>query len=301
MKLCISLCMCVFIWGNAQEKITLYPEGIPCSSRETAIEPLTIQKINKQITNPQLWYFPAVVSKESVPAILVIPGGGYKNLAFEHEGITVAKWLNTLGVHAFVLMYRTPYWETHACKSNVALLDAQRAIQIINNKAKKWDIDTSKIGVMGFSAGGHLAATLSNQFDYNSPNDGIQKTNFKPNYCMLLYPVISMQDELTHFGSRTNLLGRNPKPKDIHFFSNEFQVRKDTPPTLLIHAEDDSIVNPKNSIIYYNALQKNNIPSKLHILKSGGHGFGISSTEKPTQLWLELAKNWLIQRGVLAD
>ncbi|MDB9912545.1 alpha/beta hydrolase [Flavobacteriaceae bacterium] len=287
--------------GNAQEIITLYPEGIVCSSRETAIEPLTLQKINKQITNPQLWYFPVAVSKENIPAILIIPGGGYKNLAFEHEGIKVAKWLNTLGVHAFVLMYRTPHWEFGACKSNVALLDAQRAMQIINNKAKKWDIDTSKIGVMGFSAGGHLSATLSNQFDYNSSNDGIQKINFKPNYCMLLYPVISMQDELTHLGSRISLLGHNPKPKDINFFSNELQVRKDTPPTLLIHAEDDSIVNPKNSIIYYNSLQKNNIPSKLHLLKNGGHGFGITSTQKPTQLWLELAKNWLIQRGVIAD
>lgn len=301
MKLCISLCMCVFMWGNAQEIITLYPQSIPCNSSERSIVPLTIQKINKQITNPQLWYYPAAVSKENVPAILIIPGGGYKNLAFEHEGVKVAKWLNTLGVHAFVLMYRTPYWESGACKSNVALLDAQRAMQIINNKAKKWDIDISKIGVMGFSAGGHLSATLSNQFDYNSSNDGIQKINFKPNYCMLLYPVISMQDELTHLGSRISLLGHNPKPKDINFFSNELQVRKDTPPTLLIHAEDDNIVNPKNSIIYYNSLQKNNIPSKLHLLKNGGHGFGITSTQKPTQLWLELAKNWLIKRGVIAD
>ena len=303
MKLCISFCMCVFIWGNAQDKIVLYPEGIPCNSSETTIEPVRIKKINHQIANPQLWYYPAAVSKKEVPAILVIPGGGYKTLAFEHEGIKVAKWLNQLGISAFVLMYRTPYWEPKPCKSKVALLDAQRAMRIIRQSARQWNIEASKIGVMGFSAGGHLAASLSTQFDLGIPatENQFKKISSRPDFSILIYPVISMRKELTHMGSRKSLLGENPTKGQLILYSNELQVKLDTPTTLLIHAKDDSVVIPENSMLYHKALQENKIPSTLHLMEQGGHGFGISSTNKPTKLWLALAKKWLIQRGIIAD
>ena len=303
MKLCVSFCMCVFILGNAQDKIVLYPEGIPCNSSETTIEPVRIKKINHQIANPQLWYYAVAVSKKEVPAILVIPGGGYKNLAFEHEGIKVAKWLNQIGISAFVLMYRSPYWEPKPCKSKVALLDAQRAMRVIRQRASQWNIEASKIGVMGFSAGGHLAASLSTQFDLGkaAKENQLEKLSSRPNFSILIYPVISMRKELTHMGSRKSLLGGNPTKDQIILYSNELQVKSDTPTTILIHAKDDSVVIPKNSILYHEALQENKIPSTLHLMEQGGHGFGISSTNKSTQLWLALAKNWLIQLGIIAD
>ena len=303
MKLCISFWMCISMWGNAQDKIVLYPEGIPCNFSETAIEPMRIKKINHQIANPQLWYYPAAFSEKEVPAILVIPGGGYKKLAFEHEGIKVAKWLNQSGISAFVLMYRSPYWEPKPCKSKVALLDAQRAMRIIRQRSSQWNIEVSKIGVMGFSAGGHLAASISTQFDLGiaATENQLEKISSRPDFSILIYPVISMRKELTHMGSRKSLLGENPTKDQIILYSNELQVKSDTPTTLLIHAKDDSVVIPENSILYHKALQENKIPSTLHLMEQGGHGFGISSTNRPTQLWLALAKNWLIQRGIIAD
>jgi len=291
------------MWGNAQDKIVLYPEGIPCNFSETANELVRIKKINHQIANPQLWYYPAVFSEKEVPAILVIPGGGYKNLAFEHEGIKVAKWLNQSGISAFVLMYRSPYWEPKPCKSKVALLDAQRAMRIIRQRSSQWNIEASKIGVMGFSAGGHLAASLSTQFDLGIPatENQFKKISSRPDFSILIYPVISMRKELTHMGSRKSLLGGDPTKDQIILYSNELQVKSDTPTTLLIHAKDDSVVIPENSMLYHKALQENKIPSTLHLMEQGGHGFGISSTNKPTKLWLALAKKWLIQRGIIAD
>ena len=303
MKLCISFWMFISMWGNAQDKIVLYPEGIPCNFSETANELVRIKKINHQIANPQLWYYPAVFSEKEVPAILVIPGGGYKNLAFEHEGIKVAKWLNQSGISAFVLMYRSPYWEPKPCKSKVALLDAQRAMRIIRQRSSQWNIEASKIGVMGFSAGGHLAASLSTQFDLGIPatENQFKKISSRPDFSILIYPVISMRKELTHMGSRKSLLGGDPTKDQIILYSNELQVKSDTPTTLLIHAKDDSVVIPENSMLYHKALQENKIPSTLHLMEQGGHGFGISSTNKPTKLWLALAKKWLIQRGIIAD
>lgn len=303
MKLCISFWMFISMWGNAQDKIVLYPEGIPCNFSETANELVRIKKINHQIANPQLWYYPAVFSEKEVPAILVIPGGGYKNLAFEHEGIKVAKWLNQSGISAFVLMYRSPYWEPKPCKSKVALLDAQRAMRIIRQRSSQWNIEASKIGVMGFSAGGHLAASLSTQFYLGIPatENQFKKISSRPDFSILIYPVISMRKELTHMGSRKSLLGGDPTKDQIILYSNELQVKSDTPTTLLIHAKDDSVVIPENSMLYHKALQENKIPSTLHLMEQGGHGFGISSTNKPTKLWLALAKKWLIQRGIIAD
>ena len=303
MRLCISFWMFISMWGNAQDKIVLYPEGIPCNFSETANELVRIKKINHQIANPQLWYYPAVFSEKEVPAILVIPGGGYKNLAFEHEGIKVAKWLNQSGISAFVLMYRSPYWEPKPCKSKVALLDAQRAMRIIRQRSSQWNIEASKIGVMGFSAGGHLAASLSTQFDLGIPatENQFKKISSRPDFSILIYPVISMRKELTHMGSRKSLLGGDPTKDQIILYSNELQVKSDTPTTLLIHVKDDSVVIPENSMLYHKALQENKIPSTLHLMEQCAHGFEISSTNKPTKLWLALAKKWLIQRGIIAD
>ena len=296
----------IYFWslfGFSQDTILpLYAKHIPCSSFEKIEGKLTDGGKDQKINTPQLWYYPSPHPKKEVAAVLVIPGGGYKNLAFEHEGIKVAEWLNKIGISAFVLRYRTPHWESKPCKTKVALLDAQRALQMVAENAKQWNIDNSKIGIIGFSAGGHLAATLSNHFDFNNLEKSTNKKSYGPSFCILVYPVISMKDKLTHLGSKYSLLGSSPTDEEVHFFSNELQISAEkTPPTLLIHAKDDSVVNPENSIQYYKSLQENKIPSTLHLMEVGGHGFGISSTERPTQLWLALAKHWLIQRGIIAD
>ena len=294
--------MFISMWVNAQDKIVLYPDNIPCNSSKNSIEPVRIKKINHKITNPQLWYFPAINLKKEVIAIMIIPGGGYKNLAFEHEGIKVAKWLNTFGIHAFVLMYRTPYWEPEPCKNKVALMDAQRAMQIIRKRSSQWHIDPSKIGVMGFSAGGHLAASLSTQFNFGLKDTEIQleKLSSRPDFSILIYPVISMRKELTHMGSRKSLLGENPTKTQLILYSNELQVKSDTPKTLLIHANDDRVVIPENSIQYYKALKENKISTTLQLMDEGGHGFGIKNSVAPTNSWLNITKEWLKNEKIIA-
>jgi acetyl esterase/lipase len=294
----------IYFWslfGFSQDTILpLYEKHIPCSSFDKIENNLIIDEKDQKIHTPQLWYYPSPHPKKEVAAVLVIPGGGYKNLALEHEGIKVAKWFNKIGISAFVLMYRTPHWESKPCKTKVALLDAQRGLQIIAENAKQWNIDNAKIGIIGFSAGGHLAATLSNHFDFISSEKITDKKSYKPNFCILVYPVISMRDKYTNMGSKYSLLGNSPTEKQVEFFSNELQVRAKTPPTLLIHAKDDSIVDPENSIRYHKALQENKIPTRLHLMERGGHGFGIKNAAAPTNSWLNITTEWLKDRKIIA-
>lgn len=281
--------------------LPLYEKHIPCSSFDKIESNLTIGEKSKKIKTPQLWYYPSTHPKKEGAAVLVIPGGGYKNLAFEHEGIKVAEWLNKIGISAFVLMYRTPHWESKPCKTKVALLDAQRALQIIAENAKQWNIDSAKIGIIGFSAGGHLAATLSNHFDFISSGKSTDKKSYRPSFCILVYPVISMTDKLTHMGSKYSFMGKSPRDEEVHFFSNELQISAEkTPPTLLIHAIDDAVVIPENSILYHETLQENKIPTRLHLMDKGGHGFGIKNAAAPTNSWLNVTKEWLKDQKIIA-
>ncbi|CAI8154216.1 MAG: Acetylxylan esterase [Formosa sp. Hel3_A1_48] len=295
----------IYFWslfGFSQDTILpIYEKHIPCNSFDKIENNLTIGEKDQKIHTPQLWYYPSPHPKKEVAAVLVIPGGGYKNLALEHEGIKVAKWFNKIGISAFVLMYRTPHWESKPCKTKVALLDAQRGLQIIAENAKQWNIDNAKIGIIGFSAGGHLAATLSNHFDFISSEKITDKKSYKPNFCILVYPVISMTDKLTHMGSKFSLLGKSTTDEEVHFFSNELQISAEkTPPTLLIHAIDDAVVFPENSILYHEALQENKIPTRLHLMDKGGHGFGIKNAVAPTNSWLNITKEWLKDRKIIA-
>lgn len=295
----------IYFWslfGFSQDTILpLYEKYIPCNSFDKIENNLTIGEKDQKIHTPQLWYYPSPHPKKEVAAVLVIPGGGYKNLALKHEGIKVAKWFNKIGISAFVLMYRTPHWESKPCKTKVALLDAQRGLQIIAENAKQWNIDNAKIGIIGFSAGGHLAATLSNHFDFISSEKITDKKSYKPNFCILVYPVISMTDKLTHMGSKFSLLGKSPTDEEVHFYSNELQISAGkTPPTLLIHAIDDAVVFTENSIMYHKALQENKIPTRLHLMDKGGHGFGIKNAVAPTNSWLNITKEWLKDRKIIA-
>ena len=298
--------ICLVLTASAQQaKTPLYPEGIPCKLHEDleTLYDATGKKIIK-VGVPEIWYYPASrKTSAKLPAILIVPGGGYTPLAFDHEGIKVAQWLNQLGISAFVLLYRLPYWESEPCKSKVALMDATRAIRIIRHRASEWNINPNKVGVMGFSAGGHLAATLSTQFDLGNTavENQFDKFSSRPDFSILVYPVISMLNGLTHMGSRKSLLGDNPTKEELNFYSNDLQVKSNTPPTLLIHAKDDSVVVPENSIQYHRALQKNKTPTTLHLLEVGGHGFGIKNAQAPTNSWLKITDEWLQEKKFIAD
>ena len=298
--------ICLVLTASAQQaKTPLYPEGIPCKLNEDleTLYDATGKKIIK-VGVPEIWYYPASrKTSAKLPAILIVPGGGYTTLAFDHEGIKVAQWLNQLGISAFVLLYRLPYWESEPCKSKVALMDATRAIRIIRHRASEWNINPNKVGVMGFSAGGHLAATLSTQFDLGNTavENQFDKFSSRPDFSILVYPVISMLNGLTHMGSRKSLLGDNPTKEELNFYSNDLQVKSNTPPTLLIHAKDDSVVVPENSIQYHRALQKNKTLTTLHLLEVGGHGFGIKNAQAPTNSWLKITDEWLQEKKFIAD
>ena len=288
-----------------KDVIPLYPEGVKCGNDLPAVTDYDgTGRIFKKVVDPEIWYYPSEKKNSTQTAILVIPGGGYWGLWFDHEGVKVAKWLNDLGISAFVLKHRVPHWESEDCRSKVALSDAQRAMRIIRANSKKWDINPNTIGVLGFSAGGHLASTLSTHHDNGLDLSEIEidKTSSRPDFSVLVYPVVTMKYPYTHFGSRKDLLGEVPSEELVTYFSNDLQVRSDTPPAILIHTDEDKVVPPENSINYYLALRKFNIPAALHIWEGGSHGLGLAENHKGSfKNWPETVKNWMIERGLLTN
>ena len=202
----------------------------------------------------------------------------------------VAKVFNDAGVTVFVLRYRLPRDECMNQKEYVPLMDAQQAMYFVRNRAQQYHIDPNKIGIMGFSAGGHLASTVGTHFD--PVRKELANANVRPDFMVLVYPVISFNEEIGHMGSRDNLLGKVPDKKLVHLFSNEEQVTPRTPPTFLVHASDDDGVNPENSIRFYQALLKNKVPAELHLYEHGGHGFGLHNTTT-TEDWFKSCINWM--------
>jgi acetyl esterase/lipase len=224
-------------------------------------------------------------------AIIICPGGGYVRLAFDHEGFEVAEWLNQQGIAGIVLKYRLPDDRIMEDKSIGPLQDVQQAIRIVRKKANEWQINPNKIGVMGFSAGGHLAATASTLYGMQvSPKDTVSA---RPDFTVLLYPVISFRDFVTHMGSRLRLLGDSMSEDIIHQFSADEQVTADTPPAFLAHSLDDGAVSYINSLQYMTALKRNGIRCELHLFQSGGHGYGISRARGSEGSWPILLKEWL--------
>jgi len=280
---------------SAQEIIPLYEKEIPQSKpivnrekSETGTD--GIQRISK-VSEPTLMVFLPPKEKANGTAVIICPGGGYGILAFSHEGTDVAKAFNQWGVTAFVLKYRLPDDSIMTQKENGPLMDAQRAIQLVRLNAAKWHISKNKIGIMGFSAGGHLASTAGTHFN-TAVIPNIQNTSLRPDFMILLYPVISFTDSLAHMGSRTNLIGKNPTQEKINYYSNELQVTKQTPPTFLVHAKDDKAVKVQNSIAFYDALQKNGIPAEIHLYEQGGHGFGMNN-KTSNDKWMDWMQVWM--------
>lgn len=249
---------------------------------------------NEDIDIPTLTPFLAPKETATGAAIVVLPGGGYSHLSETKEGSDVAKWLNSLGVSAFVLKYRLgiKYQQPNQ------LLDAARAMRTVRSRAKEWNLDANKVGILGFSAGGHLASTLSTHFDSGKPDakDEIEKMSSRPALQILIYPVISM-GEFTHGGSKKNLLGENPTDELIKLYSNELQVTKDTPPAFLVHAVTDTAVPVENSLMYSEALRKAKIPFELHLYEQGPHGFGLAPTNPILASWTDRCADWLRVHG----
>ncbi len=245
----------------AQQVLPLYPDTIPGST----------VKLSKE-EEPTLTLYLPIKEKATGTAVLVIPGGAYGFLAFEEEGIAIGKAFAEKGIAAFVLKYRLPKRETMKDKSFGPLMDAQQAMKVIRSNAVNWNLNPARVGVIGYSAGGHLASTLGTHFSKSYiPNK--ENLSLRPDFMILVYPVISMSDQLTHMGSKINLLGMEPSKEKVDLFSNELQVTKETPPTYLTHCGDDSIVDVNNSIVFYQALQKNGVDAELHLFPKGNHGF----------------------------
>jgi len=287
--------------SSAQTTIPLYKE-IPNSkpavnyTEKADIGADGVIRISK-VSVPEITIFKPGKSTGKNTAVIICPGGGYSILAYNLEGTVVANILNSWGVAAIVLKYRLPSDEIMKDKSVGPLEDAQRAIQYVRENATQLNIDPDKIGIMGFSAGGHLASTASTHFDkdYISNPDHI---SLRPDFSILGYPVISMMDSLTHRGSRDNLLGKNPSAETAKNFSNELQVTKNTPPTFIVLANDDNGVKPENSIKYYEALLRNHVPAEMHIYQNGGHGFGTRILEKNDN-WMDVLRVWMAHNNFI--
>ncbi len=231
-------------------------------------------------------------------AVVVCPGGGYGGLAYDWEGTDIAGWLNSRGVAAIVLTYRLPVDGDVAHEKWLCpLLDAQRAIRMTRAHAADWAIDPAKVGIMGFSAGGHLASTAGTHFDGGNAQaaDPVDRLSSRPDFLILIYPVISMMKPTTHAGSRLNLLGENPSDDLVRRYSNEFQVTDQTPPTFLLHAGDDDAVPVQNSLRFYEALLAHHIPGELHVYPHGGHGFSLALKQGRLQDWTHLCARWLAE------
>ena len=280
------------------QTIPLYPDSIP-NSRPSPNEETVENKDGMigKISVPALYLFPASLEKANGTAVIICPGGGYWAEFMNHEGRDEARALNEMGVSAFILKYRIPSDQTMYDRTTGPLMDAQQAIKIIRIHAREWHIDPNRVGIMGFSAGGHLASTAGTHFKSVLIPDP-EHISVRPDFMILIYPVISFQDSIGHIGSRDQLIGKNPTTEKKDLYSNELQVTDETPPAFLVHASDDDGVKPDNSILFYQALLRHHVPAELHLYESGGHGFGMHF-KNTQELWMDRCKNWLLLNGWL--
>jgi acetyl esterase/lipase len=290
----LSLLILTLLSLQAQKEIALYPGAIPNArpvpDPEQVVQRETGGRAYLDTAVPTLTVF--TPPHPNGKAVVICPGGGYVKTAFDKEGILVAQSLLEDSITSFVLKYRIPQDLTNVDKSLAPLQDAQQAIRYARKNAQAYQLDPAKIGIMGFSAGGHLAASAATHFQKNADSNEADTTAIRPDFVVLIYPVISFSDELTHRGSREHLLGANPTTAEILHWSNEEQVATDTPPSFLVHAADDKAVPVGNSLAYYQACIAHDVPVEMHLYPRGGHGFGMYNTTTPDD-WMERLKNWL--------
>jgi len=276
-------------------KLKIWPNGAPNSNGMTLPEEVYEGKRVRNVSEAEIYVYLPKIGINTGAAVVICPGGGYMIEAMDHEGYDIAEWLTTQGVAGIVLKYRLPYGH-----DQIPLEDAQRALRIVHQKAAEWGINPAKIGIAGSSAGGHLASTAGTRFDTGKPDssDPIEKFSCRPDFMLLLYPVITFSEEFGHMGSRTNLIGSGNKWELVEKYSNELHVTAQTPPTFLILADDDGGVPPRNSIEFYMALKKYKIPAEMHIFRDGGHGFGMNKKNLPVDQWPSLFAQWMKTQGI---
>jgi acetyl esterase/lipase len=276
-------------------KLKVWPNGAPDSNGITQPEEIFDGKRVRNVTEAEIYVYLPKMGVNKGAAIVICPGGGYGMEAMDHEGYDMAEWLALQGVAGIVLKYRLPNGH-----DQIPLEDAQRAIRIVRQKATEWGINPAKVGIAGSSAGGHLASTAGTKFDLGKPEstDPIDKYSCRPDFMLLLYPVITFDEQFGHMGSRTNLIGPGNKWELVEKYSNELHVTAQTPPTFLILSDDDGAVPPRNSIEFYMALKKFNIPAEMHIFRDGGHGFGMNKINKPVDQWPNLFALWMKAQGI---
>ncbi len=267
------------------QQILLWPEGAPGAAGSDDSD------------KPCLWVHPAPAERNGGAAVIVCPGGGYGHLALTYEGHEVAQFFNDYGVTGFVLRYRLAPKYHHPTMIN----DAQRAIRLVRSRAKEWGIDPERIGIMGFSAGGHLASTAATHFDEGdkAAKNPIDQVSCRPDFAILAYPVITLEGPFAHGGSRTNLLGKDPPADLVKSLSNQTQVTARTPPTFLFHTAADTAVPPENSMMFYEAMRKAKVPGEMHIYEVGPHGVGLARNHPALSTWPECLATWLEERKVL--
>jgi len=293
----LLICFCL-LPISAQNQILPLWEGDPPNYRETG--EVTIWDTSdivrvRNVQKPDIALFLPSKKNSTGKAVVICPGGGYGILAYDWEGSDIAHWLNANGIAAFVLKYRLPGSKSNIEPHKSPLMDAQRAMRLVRTHAEKWNIDPSQIGIMGFSAGGHLASTLSTHFDAGNPDseDPVEQQSCRPDFSVLVYPVISFTDDFQHSGSRINLLGEDAEESLVKHFSNELQVTEDTPPAILIHSNDDKGVPVENSLVYYKALRAKGVNSELHIYPYGGHGYSLAIGMGHLSTWPDRVIEWI--------
>lgn len=274
----------------AQDKtLKVWPNGAPNDNGMKEPEEKYDGVRVRNVSEAEMYVYLPEGNKNSA-AVIICPGGGYWIEAMDHEGFDIARWLKSKGVAGIVLKYRLPYGHDEVPSS-----DLRRAIRIVRNNAKDWGIDPEKIGIAGSSAGGHLASTVGTRFDtgLKESADPIERVSCRPDFMLLLYPVITFREEFGHMGSRKNLIGEGHDWQMVEKYSNELHVSPETPPTFLVLADDDGGVVPRNSVEFYLALKENKVPAEMHIFRQGGHGFGFTKKNLPVDEWPDLFFNWL--------
>ncbi len=298
--LCCNFLFVTFLYS--QQEYNLWPDKVPFSidndtvKEETTTSDKGIARV-KFVKNPSIKVYLPDKDNATGAAVIICPGGGYSILAIDHEGYQVAEWLKSIGVAGIVLKYRLPEDFLMNNKEIVPMMDAQQAIRMVRKKSSEWNIDPGKIGIMGFSAGGHLASTATTHFN-EIIGEIDDTTSVRPDFSVLVYPVISFK-EFGHAWTRFRLIGDNPTPDEIARFSNELWVTEKTPPVFLVHSTDDTGVPVENSIQFYQQCVKQNVPAAMHIFETGKHGYGMGRPSGPESSWPELLEKWLKSRNII--
>jgi len=285
--------------AGAQEFIPLWPAGKKPDWNGKNVTDSIYNQRYWRVGTPGMFAFPALQSENTGATVLICPGGGYDHLTHLFNGFNFAHWFNAHGINAYVLLYRLPNQADLKLREQGPLTDAQRAIKLLKANAGKWGLAKNKIGVMGISAGGHVATTLGTHVnDVSAIHDSLDTVSTRPDFMILLSPVVTM-GKYAHGGSRKNFLGADTSKAMIEAYSNELQVKPTTPPAFLVHAQNDNTVNVRNSLLFYNALIDQGVQASIHVFPQGGHGIGLIDNPGSTDLWLNLLDLWLREKGFI--